>query len=336
MTYLVTNVGLMFAENMSLVMMQQQLRCSISMLNLTVATPARSVGSVGSDGSDGCGGSDGPPPPPPPPPEEAKGNDNLQDTGLKGPLGRWRKEECVYVKRIAPQENIVDDVPCDKCWPYVCRKYVTGYGATTTPMFYLDVEPYSGDMFRTILKETVEHCCWEQGVAPKIEFEQASNLSSIIGKNLELRIEGINYIERSMGDQFAHFIFPVLGNRKSEKLHGHFFIPIFNPPGAFYITRKRGVDFENLIQDCVALWPLLLLCIVMASIAGFVAWLFETRKNKDEFPRSFFRGWFEGTWWSFISMTTVGYGDRVPRYECISLFKDGNSKILIKIEKHVQ
>ena len=29
--------------------------------------------------------------------------------------------------------------------------------------------------------------------------------------------------------------------------------------------------------------------------------------NAEEFPRSFFRGIFEGFWWSFVSMTTVGY-----------------------------
>lgn len=29
--------------------------------------------------------------------------------------------------------------------------------------------------------------------------------------------------------------------------------------------------------------------------------------NTEEFPRSFLRGFFEGFWWSFVSMTTVGY-----------------------------
>lgn len=186
-------------------------------------TPAGSVGSVGSDGRGT----------PPPPPEDVKGNENPQDIGFKGPMGRWVKDECVYVKKIAPKQITLPHVPCDGCWPYVCRNYSPGYGATTTPMFYLDVEPYSGHMFRNILKETVEHCCWEKGITPKIEFEQASNLSSIIGKNLGLKIEGINYNERSKGDQLAHFIFPVLGNQKSEKLHGHFFHSDIRSSGCF-------------------------------------------------------------------------------------------------------
>ena len=32
----------------------------------------------------------------------------------------------------------------------------------------------------------------------------------------------------------------------------------------------------------------------------------DTRKNKDEFPVSFIQGSWEGFWWAFVSMTTVG------------------------------
>ena len=69
-----------------------------------------------------------------------------------------------------------------------------------------------------------------------------------------------------------------------------------------FLTKFFSEDFLKVV----------LVLFLVILIFGFLIWLFERKYNEDQFE-SGIKGIWSGIWWSAVTMTTVGYGDKSPK-----------------------
>lgn len=57
---------------------------------------------------------------------------------------------------------------------------------------------------------------------------------------------------------------------------------------------------------------LLIILFFLTVLMGVIVWLLERKKNPEQFGGDWKGGFVNGIWWSAVTLTTVGYGDKTP------------------------
>ncbi|EDO46632.1 predicted protein [Nematostella vectensis] len=132
------------------------------------------------------------------------------------------------------------------------------------------------------------------------------NVSSSSAMEIEIR--------RTPYNTPPELFFPVVANRKEDKHFQRKFLELYISPGPAIVKFKFGSWDEKLgpLQLFQNSAPYLIICVLLAIVAGFVVWAMEVRSNSEQFSRPFPHGVLIGIWWAFVTMTTVGYGDKAP------------------------
>ena len=118
------------------------------------------------------------------------------------------------------------------------------------------------------------------------------------------------------------YILPVQRALNAKNQENFPFVTLVQSPGLAFFILPGQEEGKALLQGMNSLKPLIILMFLFVSISGVCFWLCENiaLSFTNEKPTPFERGIFSGFWWSFVTMTTVGYGDVLPSTKPARIF----------------
>ena len=175
--------------------------------------------------------------------------------------------------------------------PLLAQDSTLVIGLTATPPFVIEEANGQPSGLSLSFWELID-----EKIPAKVEYRWYKDLdqmlAAVANKELDLSINPVTVTEKRMDSLDFSQPFFISGTTAVRK-------DVSNWTGFFDNLFSR--EFFSAIAILAA----------VIFVFGFLVWLFERRKNPEQFAPGW-QGILDGFWWSAVTMTTVGYGDKAP------------------------
>ncbi|XP_065669709.1 uncharacterized protein LOC105850908 isoform X4 [Hydra vulgaris] len=179
------------------------------------------------------------------------------------------------------------------------------------PFTSVDADLNPSGFFLTLLQEMVVKSCGScQGYSHSNLYFNRSKSGDETIKNSEFDLK--NAINNEVDISF-----PIYGmNGREVAPDSEFSVLVMSPGIAIVVRNENTINqvINKMLIGVLNVWPVLLISYAIASIFGIVIWFTDQFSNPEQFSKgSSLRGPLSGFWFTFVTMTTIGYGDLSPR-----------------------
>ncbi|XP_031550678.1 uncharacterized protein LOC116288083 isoform X2 [Actinia tenebrosa] len=204
--------------------------------------------------------------------------------------------------------------------------------STTTSPSKLPQPPLA----RSCIDKKVLNVCWLK--TPPYIFDRPSNKSIVEGILSDAILEGFTKCECQVNLNYSIQVYEeedLINCSKNKDIdivlpfpqrgirNNNWFFKVVDSAAIYLLLNRKKIESQakaNIIYEFSQVWTLAVLTILLAAIFGIVVWSLDAAWNRKQFPPTFCPGALEGVWWSFVTLTTVGYGDKTPKFPLARIF----------------
>ncbi|XP_065669702.1 uncharacterized protein LOC105844513 isoform X3 [Hydra vulgaris] len=192
-----------------------------------------------------------------------------------------------------------------------CPEFLFANLYIKNPFTSVDADLNPSGFFLTLLQEMVVKSCGS------CKGYSNSKLYFNLSKSGDETIKSSEFDLKNAINKDVDLSFPIYGMNGREVAPDSEFSVLLMSPGIALVVRNENTlnqVINKMLLGVLNVWPVLLISYAIASIFGIAIWFTDQFSNPEQFSKgSSLRGPLSGFWFTFVTMTTIGYGDLSPR-----------------------